>query len=196
MEEQTKFSTRIICLYNEQEILLPESFRIIPYWYQSTSYIPPYMVEGEMYGGCNDFDEGMMYEEEDDKIVEYLTKNYNFNNDEDYFELHYSIENELSNIGIAIDKFDGLDNFRQIVSLLIDEYNLNDEQIYFLLKNEDVIEILCKKDYLLFKGSSLEDLTNQINSDCDIDILKIEGYTFITKTIEINDNDYLAIVYY
>ena len=75
------FSSQVIVKTDNRETKLPKDFRIVPQWYQSTSYIPSYTVEGEEYGGYNDYDEEIIYEDEMDKIDEWCQKNHSM----DYF---------------------------------------------------------------------------------------------------------------
>lgn len=162
------FSSQVIVKTDNREIKLPKDFRIVPQWYQSTSYIPSYTVEGEEYGGYNDYDEEIIYEDEMDKIDEYLKNEYNIdpesdNNTEFVENIYYEAESYIANYGLSLDIFKNSEGFEFFISELIDEYKLSDESIEILLHNKEFIDMYLEhnhNDAILIKDENKEKLSN------------------------------------
>ena len=162
------FSSQVIVKTTNRKIKLPKDFRIVPQWYQSTSYIPSYIVEGEEYGGYYDYDEGIIYEDEMDKIDEYLRNEYNINpesdNNTEFVEnIYYEAESYITNYELSLDIFKNNEGFEAFISELIDEYELSDESIEILLYNKEFIDMYLKhnhNDAILIKNENKEKLSN------------------------------------
>ena len=154
------FTHQIIAtLDNGTEVKLPLDIKLIPYWYSSTSYIPQYMVEGEVYGGP-DYDEGIIYEDEYDKIVAYLKENYGFSEEDDGLELRYEIEDRLSDYDLSMDFFTDNSHFQKLISELLDK-SLSDEAIERVLQRKDFLSALILPNAELGKYKSFEEMEQE-----------------------------------
>lgn len=171
------FTHQIIAtLDNGKEVKLPLDIKLIPHWYSSTSYIPQYTVEGEEYGGYDDYDEGIIYEDEYDKIVAYLTENYEFSEGYDGFELRYEIEDRLSDYNLSMDFFTDNSHFQKFISELLDK-SLSDEAIERVLQRKDFLSASMLPNAELVKHNSYEEIeqekayfSNEVTINYSIDL--------------------------
>ena len=163
------FSSQIIVVLEDgTEILLPKEFRICPYGVETRGYIPSYTVEGEEYGGYEDYDFDIIYSDIDEKVYNYLNdgKKENFI---DGYTIKFQIEDKLEEeFNISLDYFNGAASFRGFIDGLIDDYNLSDKSIDIILHNKQFLdeyiehcEIDCNKDLdKLCSKTVIIDLTN------------------------------------
>lgn len=152
----------IVTLENNNEVLLPKDFRIVPYVISSSSYIPAYTVEGEEYGGNYDYDFDIIYDDEEEKIFEYLNEHYGIYD----YSVKFKIEDNLNEFSLSLDYFGGQQEFEVFIDMLIDKHNLSDSSIDIILHNKDFLdEYIKRKDsyYNFIKSSiSKEDLKDSI----------------------------------
>ena len=187
------FTHQIIAILGDGiEVKLPLDIKLIPYWFSSIGYIPPYVAEGEEYGGYEDYDEYIVYEDENDRIIEYLTKNYNYDDETDNFTLYYEVEKALSEYDLSLNDFVDRDHFNEFISDLIDCYSLSDNEIDQILRDKDFLFALLKNtktDFIIHSTS--EELNEHIN----VLKRKVHSDSLIINTKNIG-NRWVAVINY
>lgn len=165
-------------------IELPNNFRIIPHFYETTGYIPSYTVEGEDYGGYMDYDCGYTWEDELDEIYKYIKEKYNVN-EEDIYNIHYKIEDNKEEFKILMPNFKDIDDFRFKISLLIDSTGLSDESIDLIIHNKDFLDkCLTGNPYSrLYKATKQWELKNVIDY-IDLTNTKDKCFLIIKDNVE------------